>query len=205
MNPLEVAISPYSTNKTRPLPHDYATKVALFWERFHGWKFDIAKKMLDGWKAEDGKDMPGVPHSGYAAMDVMFSYFEPLAKHRDGYLDPNDIRKSGVYFKKGVKNVFGFGGHAPDVVDKLLGILWTGIRCGLYHSGQTKKGVLISGEPAEAIRFAVDDEIVIVNPHRLADGLIWHVATFRDELLKEGENSVLGKNFIARYNYDNPV
>jgi hypothetical protein len=202
---MEISISPYSTNKTKPFPHDYATKVQLFWERFHGWKFDIATKMLDGYETEETKKVLGIPHSGYAAMDTMFSYFEPLGKHLDGYLDPDDVRKSGHYFKEGMKNIFGFSGHDSGTVDKLLDVLWTGIRCGLYHSGQTKKGILISGGTKEAIRFATADEIVIVNPHKLAEGLIRHVADYRDRLLKEGETSVLGKNFIARYDYENPT
>lgn len=202
---MEIAISPLSTNITCPLPHDFATKVRLFWERFHGWKLEIAQKILNGYQSDDGEGHPGIPHSGYAAMDVMFSYFEPLGKYLDGYLDPGDNGKSGYYFKEGVRNVFQFSGYNPADVDKLLGVLWGGIRCGIYHAGQTKHGVLISGTTPEAIRFAVSDEIIIVNPHKLAEGLIWHVTDYRDRLLREGETSQLGKNFIARYDYDNPL
>lgn len=201
---MEIAISPYSTNLTKPIPHDYATKVGLFWERFHGWKFDIAAKLLDGYDTHDGKRVPGIAHSGYAAMDVMFSYFEPLGKHLDGFLDPpKGDRKSGHYFKHGVKNVFDFSDTDPVVLDDLLGVLWSGIRCGLYHSGQTKSSVLISGETGEALQFASEDGTVVVNPHKLAEGLIWHVANYRDRLLADGPASVLGKNFTARYDFEN--
>lgn len=200
---MEIAISPYNTNLTKPLPHDYNTKVTLFWERFHGWKFDIATKLLDGYVGTDSKRVPGIPNSGYAALDIMFSYFEPLGKHLDGYLDPGGVQKSGHYFKLGVKNVFDLTGTDIAVLDKLLGVLWSGIRCGLYHSGQTKSSVLITGSTSEALRFAADDEIVIVNPHKLAEGLIWHVANYRDRLLSDGPTSDVGKNFIARYDFEN--
>lgn len=200
---MEIAISPYSTNLTKPLPHDYPTKVTLFWERFHGWKFDIATKLLDGYDTTDGKRVKGIPHSGYAAMDVMFSYFEPLGKHLDGYLDPGGNRKSGYYFKHGVKSVFDFTGTDAAVLDKLLDVLWSGIRCGLYHSGQTKSSVLIGGGTQEALQFASDDGIVIVNPHKLAEGLIQHIANYRDQLLTLGAASALGRNFVARYDFEN--
>jgi hypothetical protein len=202
---MEIAISPLSSNLNTPLPHDFETKVRLFWERFHGWKFEIAQKMLDGFTDGGGVAHPGIPHAGYAAMDVMFSYFEPLGKHIDGYLDPGGNRKSGHYFKEGVKNVFDFSGLDPADVDKLLGVLWSGIRCGLYHTGNTKNKVLISGGTTDAIRFATQDEIVIVNPHLLAEALIWHVADYRDRLLAAGEASSRGSNLIARYDFDNPL
>ena len=201
---MEIAISPYSTNVTRPLPHDYPTKVTLFWERFYGWKFDIAKKMLDGYTSDDGHVHKPIPDSGYAAMDAMFSYFEPLGKHLEGYLDPNDKRLSGKYFKIGLNNVFDFSGYNQSDVDKLLDLLWSGIRCGLYHTGHAKHGVLITGVTPEAIRFAFNDDIVIVNPHKLVEGLIWHVGNYRDRLLKDGAQSIIGQNFLARYDYDNP-
>jgi len=202
---MEIAISPYSTNITKPIPHDFNTKVTLFWERFHGWKFEIATKILDGYVMPDGSTIPAIQHAGYAAMDIMFSYFEPLGKHLDGFLDPpKGDRKSGHYFKEGVKNVFGFAGTDPTELDDLLGVLWSGIRCGLYHTGQTKGSVLISGSTEVALSFATVDGIVIVNPHKLSEGLIWHVANYRDKLISEGANSDLGKKFIARYDYDNP-
>ena len=142
-------------------------------------------------------------------MDVMFSYFEPLGKHLHGYLDPvgrngRPQTESGKYFKEGVKDIFNFNTIDPKETDMLLDLLWVGIRCGLYHTGQTKGRVFISGNPKETFQLATEDKVIIVNPHNLVDVLIEHVSSYRDRLLNEGENSKLGKNFIARYDHDNP-
>lgn len=201
---MEIAISPYSTNKSRPKPHNFETKVSLFWERFHGWKFVIAQKMLDGYENENGDKIPGIEHSGYAAMDTLFSYFEPLGKHLEGYLDTNGT-KSGEHFKIGVRNVFDFSTLSSADMDTLLSKLWKSVRNGLYHAGMTGDGILISDNFESPLGLATDDDIVAVNPHLLAQVLIKHVRDFHDLLLASGEVSTVGQKFLARYDYENPA
>jgi len=201
---MEISISPYSTNKSRPSPHDYETKVSLFWERFYGWKFVIAQKMLDGYENDNGEKIPGIEHSGYAAMDSLFSYFEPLGKHLEGYLDTSGT-KSGEHFKIGVSNVFDFSTSDSADVVTLLSTLWKTVRNGLYHAGMTGNGILISGEFESTLSLVTVDNIVAVNPHMLAQVLIGHVGNYRDMLLASSEASTAGQRFLARYNYENPV
>jgi hypothetical protein len=45
----------------------------------------------------------GNPHAEYAVLDILMSYFEMIAKYREGYLRTN---KSRIYFKKGVRFVY---------------------------------------------------------------------------------------------------
>ena len=50
-------------------------KVAIFRERVWGWQLHIAELCLDGGKDHEGKvDVRAVPHSAFAAMQIMLSY-----------------------------------------------------------------------------------------------------------------------------------
>ena len=45
-----------------------------------GWKLNIADQIING-----GEEQPAIKHSGYATLDIVFSYFEMIAKYEDGF------------------------------------------------------------------------------------------------------------------------
>jgi len=205
-NEIKFLLSPRYTDRDFPIPHDFATKVTLFHDRWRGWKFEVADKALNGYK-RDELQIPPIPDSGYAAMDNIFSYFEPLGKYLAGYCDPGGNRQSGVHFKIGVRAVLPALDQHPDQadVDVLLGMLWGGVRCGIYHAGAPKGSIAITGSIPEPIRIATDDKVMFINPHVMLEAVTTHVDDYKKHLLAEGEASDVGTKFTARYDYDNPL
>jgi hypothetical protein len=204
---MKVFLSPTITDDQVGNPLTFEEKVKLFHDRFRGWKFDIAHRMLEGYQAKDGSAIPPIPDAGFAAMDAMFSYFEPIGKYVHGYCDtdPKNPRSSGKYFKLGVRSIFPDLEVHPDQteVDSLLSMLWEGVRCGLYHAGKMHGNILITGDIPEPIRVDAHAKVMMLNPHVLVLTLIDHLDNYRDILLAQGSVSVLSQRFEARYDFDN--
>lgn len=71
-------------------------RIELFFERIDGWILGIADQCINGGDK-------GIPHSGFAVLAMVFSYFEFIAKCQAGYRG-SDL--CGDYFKQGVRSVF---------------------------------------------------------------------------------------------------
>ena len=90
-------LSPSYQDTDFPVPHSLETKIALFEDRVLGWKLDIADQLING-----SQEKSPIRHSGYATLDIVFSYFEMIAKYEAGFTG----LESGKYFKQGVYSVF---------------------------------------------------------------------------------------------------
>ncbi len=151
-------------------PPEFEEKVAIFNERVWGWQLHIADLCLDGGNDHDGKaDVPKIPHSAFAAMQIMLSYFEMIAKCEAGFIPATPRQgESAKYFKLGVKSVFPeLDKQKPDEVNSFLGTFYEKARCGLYHMAQAAAGIMLTGELPEAMRFDTANNVLIINPHRL--------------------------------------
>ncbi|MCH7688458.1 MAG: hypothetical protein IH899_17545 [Planctomycetes bacterium] len=181
-------------------------KVAIFYEQIWGWQLHIAELCLDGGKDHEGKvDLPKIPHSAFAAMQIMLSYFEMIAKYEDGFIPTGGNHKAGKYFKRGVRSVFpSLANENATSVDDLLSAIWKKARCGLYHMSQTAAGIVLTGEIAEAMQFNTFNKVLVINPHRLPAVLKKHLEDYRRQLL-DPANTTLRQKFEDRYNYDNPA
>ncbi len=71
---------------------NFEEKVQIFADCVRGWQLDIAEVTA---KASG--------HSGFAVLGILVSYFEMIAKNRDGYVRQG---KSEYYFKEGLTWVF---------------------------------------------------------------------------------------------------
>ena len=187
-------------------PPSFDDKVAIFYERIWGWQLHIAELCLDGGKDHGGKtDLQKIPHSGFAALQIMLSYFEMIAKYEDGFIPTGGNHQAGNYFKRGVRSVFpSLATENAASVDDLLSSIWQKVRCGLYHMSQTASGIVLTDGIAEAIRFNTTNKVLVINPHRLPAVLKGHLENYRVRLLDPAEIT-LRQNFDDRYNYDNPV
>lgn len=188
-------------------PAAFEEKVVIFNEKVWGWQLHIAELCLDGGKDHDGRtDLPKIPHSAFAAMQIMLSYFEMIAKYENGFIPPNPRQgESAKYFKLGVKSVF------PDLVNQnqgevnsFLETFYEKARCGLYHMAQAEAGILLTGDLPEAMRFDTASKTLVINPHRLPGVLKSHLENYRIRLL-ETTNTDLRQKFESRFNHDNPV
>ena len=203
---MKVFLSPTITDDQVSRPPTFEQKVWLFHDRFRGWNFEIAHRMLEGYQVKDGTQIPPIPDAGFVAMNAMFSYFEPIGKYVHGYCDtdPKNAQSSGKYFKLGVQSVF------PDLdsqlkaeVDTLLSLLWKGVRCGLYHAGKLRGKIAITGDIQEPIRVDPQAKVMFINPHVLVCALIGHLDNYRERLLSEGPTGDRSQRFVARYDFDN--
>ena len=80
-------ISPTYQDSDFPVPHSIDTKITLFEDRALGWKLNIAEQIINGKKKADGsEERPPIQHSGFAVLDIVFSYFEMIAKYENGLL-----------------------------------------------------------------------------------------------------------------------
>ena len=205
-------ISPSYQDTAFPIPHSIDTKIILFEDRTLGWKLDIADQMINGKKRDDGsEDRPSIQHSGYATLDIVFSYFEMIAKYEDGFAKP---RESEKYFKLGVYSVFPEFYHLPapattlspvgnvvSIVDLVLDLMYEGIRCGLYHSGITNGKICVTGGIEHAMALDLEHQMLIVNPHLLVPRLKAHLKEYVSRL-RDTNNADLRAKFEARYDFD---
>lgn len=159
-------------------------KIQIFYERVSGWQLDIADKVINGFTDEKGKVIDGINGSGFAALNIMLSYFEMVAKYKDGYCETG---KSPEYFEKGFKMVF----PEFDVYPWLPEKIYKNARCGLYHHGMTEEGVILKGEGLPPIT-PLDGEKLIINPHTLVLKLKAHLEKYIAELRTD-------KNFQSKF------
>jgi hypothetical protein len=188
-------------------PHgpSFDDKVAIFYERIWGWQLHIADLCLNGGKDHASKmDLPSIPHSAFATMQIMLSYFEMIAKYEDGFVPANPKQgQSAKYFKEGVKSVFPSLTNQNQLeVDSFLETLYEKARCGLYHMSQTEAGIVLTGGQQEILRFDPVKKELVINPHRLPAVLKTHLDDYRKRLL-DASNSSVRQKFEARFNYDN--
>jgi hypothetical protein len=152
-----------------------------------------------------------IPHSGYATMDIVFSYFEMIAKYEDGYTDKDQSKK---YFKQGVLSVFPHlkkyrrnkiiqdaRGNDISVVDYVLNLLYDDVRCGLYHAGGTNGPIMITSGVEYPIILDLQDEFLIINPHLLVPDLIGHFVAYINNL-RDHNNTDLRMKFEARFDFE---
>jgi len=185
------------TDFSRPLTIDQ--KIDLFAEQVIGWKLNIAEILINGGK-DDANNFheKGIHGSGFAVLDIVFSYFEMIAKFYDGYIGNNSSQR---YFKKGIRLVF------PEIQGKFAvnfeGIedhLYSDGRCMLYHSGFLDGKIMITGDFPKAIGYDKEHNRSIINPHKLPSELIIHFSNYIIDL-KDTKNVILRANFEKRFDY----
>ena len=205
-------ISPSYQDADFPSPMSLDDKIKVFEDRTVGWKLDVADQVINGKIRPDGtKEREPIPHSGYAALDIVFSYFEVIGKYEAGYAQAGDSRR---YFKEGGYSIFpglraarpplggaGVVGNIRNVVDEVLDIMYEGVRCGLYHTGITNGRVLLTGEVRHPLAFDPQNGILIINPHLLVPALKQHLGDYVARL-RDVNNQDLRRNFERRFDYD---
>ena len=67
------------------------SKIEVFRDRVQGWQIDIAEAI------------ERIPHSGYAVISVLFSYFEMIEQYARGESSKNDSKD---FFVAGFRRVF---------------------------------------------------------------------------------------------------
>jgi len=182
-------------------PPTFEEKVRIFKARMMGWKLLIADVLINGYTDIVGAKHPSIPEAGYAAMDIMFTYFEPIARYADGCLKEN---QSGVFFKKGIHLVFPELNQNTDAkaVKFVEDTLWQAVRCGMYHSGMTKAKAVITGDIRSPISVPSDHKLLAINLHLLVKAEMAHLENYTKRLIQAGQSTQISRNFVARFDHD---
>ena len=197
-----IFIAPGVKDSDVSAPPTFDQKVKIFKARMIGWKLAIADALINGYTDATGSKHPGIPEAGFAAMDILFTYFEPIAKYVGGYVNDN---QSGDFFKKGVRLVFPDLNKQPDAkaAQFVEDTLWRAVRCGIYHSGMTKANIAITGEIPNPMSVQSDHKLLTINPHLLVKAETAHLEGYTNDLLQSGSGTQLSLNFLARFDDDN--
>lgn len=181
-------------------PLSLEDKIEIFLDRTLGWQLDIADQCINGKKSPDDEMLlQPIPHSGFAVLNIVLSYFEMIAKYQDGFTRNT---KSEYYFKQGLFSVFPQLRKEPEqMVDSLLNLLYFGCRCGLYHSGMTDHSIVITSDASYPLILLQKERKLKINPALLVPALKGHLEQF-GRLLKDTGNITLRKNFEKKFDYE---
>jgi len=184
---MPLAISPRHDLEDFPNGLSHDDKVEVFIARVEGWLLGPAAEMV----------AKGVSHRGFALLMILSSYFEMIAKYKDGFVGEG---KSAHYFKQGLLSAF------PDLTlpddAAFVDQFYSRIRNGLYHAGMTRAGVLLSDDIPGVIAYQPATGLIGVSPDRLAQALRAHFATYENDL-RLGLNSDVRGKFERRFDSDN--
>lgn len=97
-------------------------------------KADVLLDCIDGWFLQWADKLVNEENAGFAVIHICFSYFEFIEQMIEGESSNNS---SKIFFKKGIKFVF------PNCPEQAIDMLYAKGRCGLFHSGMAKNGILL--------------------------------------------------------------
>ncbi|MBA7664288.1 hypothetical protein ES703_72346 [subsurface metagenome] len=153
------------------LPYDINSKILIYEDRQKTWFFEIADclKLMN--------------EAGFIILMIAVSYLEANQQFREGESSNRDSMNT---IGRALKRIF------PELKEEWFEKIIDGARNGLFHSGITKKGVLISGNPKEV--FTELQSNLIINPHLFLDSIKKDYEDYI-QLLKNPSNSQERINF----------
>lgn len=174
-------------------------KIEIFQAKVWGWQLHVADLAINGGRNhEDAANVSGLPHSGFAVLQILLSYFETIARYESGNTGKDQSRE---FFIQGVLSVFPQVRTFPYAATRrFLNQLYENARCGLYHISMTRAGVAIARTHA-AISFAENPPRIVIDPHELAPALKRHFECYIARL-RDPTQAELQENFRKRFNHD---
>lgn len=162
-------------------------KIRLFREQVQGWQLDIAKYLLFG-----NGNIPSHRHSAFAALSILTSYFENISRYVEGYLHDD---YSGKYFSKGLKYVY--QDHPSiKITSGIAKLIYTNLRCGLYHLGLTKQNVVLS--ESKDCGIYINQKVIYIAPTKFYLEIERHFNGYCDGLKTD---KTLRENFEKRFDF----
>jgi hypothetical protein len=185
-------ITPYHQAEDFTWPLTLEDRITIFSEQTLGWQLDIADACING-------GLPSMRHAGWAVLMIAFSYFEMIAKFKDGCTGKET--RSAHFFRAGVEDAFpDIALFPPQEKEEALTILYRSARCGFYHSGMAQGRITISSEYEQSLAYSSQVKYVFINPHRLIPDLRAHFLRYM-EALTDPQNTDLRDRFARRFDH----
>ena len=145
-------------------PRDVGTKITIYEREVQEWFLNPATQLL----SENSFN------NSFIVLMVCMSYIEGVEQYKTGV---ESSRRSKECFIDSVNRLY------PDeFTDRELGKLYSKSRCGLFHNGMVKGGVIFSCDYDRAIEFLDKGEIININPDILLQRLQADFKNFINEL-----------------------
>lgn len=199
-------ISPNFTSQQFPGgPETLEEKLLVFSDRVRGWQLAIADQVS-----------VQIPHSGFAVLSIITSYFEMIGMYAYG---PNQTKQvpakgggqtqqgwgSRDYFEAGVNAAFPHLANAnPQHTRWFMSAMYKNVRCGLYHQGATRSRILLTGEIPDAFQFTNlenNGHLIMINPRTLVEHLKGHFSSFV-LAVSNPANQANRQNFESMYDFE---
>lgn len=172
-------------------PLTFDEKVRIFEASVLGWQLEIAATILDG-----GPRTPPIRDSGYAALSIIGSYPEMIWQFLNGQSSSEKSRKA---FREGLASIF----DSVDLDDpawiESADLVYSELRCGLYHEGRARSRVVTRADFAYPIAVDKVDGLIHINPHRLVPAFIKHFHEYVVQIRGSGETGSEGQRFTAAF------
>jgi hypothetical protein len=176
-------------------PEIYADKILIYERQVQDWFLNPARRLLSdmGFQA------------GFVILSICLSYLEGVEQYRRG--ESSTGKTSRDFFCSSFKRVFG----DKMLDDERIHDFYKDARCGLFHDGMTRSGVIADMDlktPIEMVDFSGTTRICF-QPSFLLNSIEYdfkaYIRDLRADPVALGRDpnrrpsSVLGKNFYAMY------
>jgi hypothetical protein len=183
---MPVALSPRHTDLDFKDGWTIDDKIEVFLARVEGWQLRVALEMIQ-------RD---ISNREIALLHLVTSYFEMIAKYRDGFVGDRASRR---FFKVGLR--FVFPAIEPDA-EAMMDSLYSSLRNGLYHVGRPRANVILRDGVGGSIGYNGEHDVFMISPTQLVHDLLIHFSIFADAL-RNPANADLRSRFERRFDADN--
>jgi len=142
---MRIAITPEDYDDGTYATKSLDEKIDYYDKQVLGWQFSPAQTLIN--RETDQQDV----QPSFAILHIITSYFESVAKFQEGYEGKGESKD---HFRLGFISVFHneLNTVPASELNDVLSDLYYKVRCGLYHSAQTGRGVIVTYDIAEAVQ-----------------------------------------------------
>jgi hypothetical protein len=159
-------------------------------------KIEIYEREVKEWFLKPAQDLltQNSFKNSFLVLMVCMSYIEGVEQYKTGI---DSSRRSKDCFIDSIRRLY------PDQYnDGDIGKLYSKSRCGLFHNGMVKGGVIFNNSYEDIIKFEQNGEVIKINPQKLLQDVENDFDRYINELKNIDNNSRDRNNRTARENFD---
>lgn len=158
-------------------PNDIDDKILIYEQEVNGWFLTPAKELIDQSPSENL----------FIVLMVCMSYLEGVEQYKTGRSSNGN---SQACFISSINRVY------PNLfITQHIKNLYVKSRCGLFHNGMVKEGVLLSNGYGTAIKFSEDGTTIKINPSKMLHDLRHDFENYITDLKHDIGTNELRDNF----------